>query len=166
MAYLSVFRTDFGATVNRWISERGEVLAMIRYSHCGGSKSFEFFDDAERFRSRMEELEPRTCVIVFGERQLSLRGRIDDEFIRQALDHVVDGTDFLIAGLELYTYGDLFSYYPYRDGVSHDELKEGLVDYYGEEVAVGPYPPWLHDTDEVIEGVIPNADGYISEGAY
>lgn len=138
---------------------------MIRYSHAAGAKDFEFFDSAEAFRSRLQRLSPRTCVTVFGGSQLPLRGRVDECFIQRGVALVPDGAEFLVVGLELVQYGQV-SWYPHSAGVTHVELQEALRDLYGKRAAIGPYPPWQQDCEDVTSAVIPNADGSVTTGVY
>jgi hypothetical protein len=130
MGYQSSDNDVFQAQVARWITEHLEVLAMIRFSCMGGAKSFEFFDNFKSFKSRLKQLPPRICVIVFALPQLPLRGRVDDDFIKQALSLVPNGTEFLIAGLELVVCGKA-AWYEDSAGETHDELRESLQDMLG-----------------------------------
>lgn len=165
MSYVSTDNPAFQATAARWIAERHEVLVMIRYSHAAGSKDFEFFDSAEAFLDRLRGLPPRTCVIVFGTSRLPLRGRVDDDFLRRAMELVGDGAEYLAVGLEPMIYGRC-SWYRQAAGVSHRDLIEHLRDRYGELIAFGPHPPWLEDGEEVISAVAPNADNSVTVGVY
>ena len=165
MGYQSTNDPAFQAKTARWIAERHEVLALIRYSHAAGSKDFEFFDSVEAFAARLRELPPRTCVTVFGERQLPLRGRVNDDLIRQALALVPDGTEFAIVGLERVRYGE-YAWYPHTTGETSVELGQELREKREELVAVGPYPPWLEDGENVVSAVVPNPDGSVTTGVY
>ena len=53
-----------------------------------------------------------------------------------------------------------------RAGETHEELVEDLQDYRGRQVAIGLYPPWLYDTDDVIEAISPDNDGTVERGIY
>lgn len=165
MAYESINNSIFQSTVARWISENHEVLAMIRFHAAGGAKSFEFFKSFDVFRSRLEELLPRTCVIVFRDQQLSLRGRVDDEFISRALTSISNQIEYLLVGLELTTIGKQ-SWYHESSGETHDELREALEDQLGCLVAVGPYPPFYEDNESVTSAVVPDPDGSVHTGVY
>jgi len=165
MEYPSSADPTFLDRVAGWIAVRGEILALIRYSHAAGAKDFEFFDTADDFRNRLRGLSPRDCVTVFGRQQLPLRGRVDEDFIRRAVALVPDGAEFLVVGLEPVRYGEA-SWFPKSAGETHEELRESLRDLHGELVAVGPYPPWLEDGEEVTSAVIPNPDGSVTTGVY
>jgi hypothetical protein len=51
-------------------------------------------------------------------------------------------------------------------GESHDELKAALEDVRGKHVAVGIYPPWREESDEVISGIVPDETGEVRPGVY
>ena len=90
---------EFLRAVNDWVHSQPEVLVLIRYSRAAGEKSFEFFTSFERLRKRLEELKPETSVTVVRERQLPLRGCVDDEFIRKCLNSVQAGSECLLRNL-------------------------------------------------------------------
>jgi hypothetical protein len=165
MGYLATSDPDFLGRTCRWIAEQHDVLVLIRYSHAGGSKDFEFFDSTERFIDRLRGLPPRTCVTVFGKRQLPLRGLIDESFITTALRVLTNGAEYLVVGLDPARYGN-FGWFTHRAGETHEELREDLLDLEGRNVAVGTYPPWLEDGQDVISAVVPDPDGSITTGVY
>jgi len=162
MAYDSTESACFQETVERWINQRGEVSALIRYSHCAGARSFEFFATLDAFREMLRSQAPRTCITVFAERQLPLRGVVNDEFIHQAQLLIPDGTEFLLAGLDR----NRFGWYAFHSDEKHSELLEILKAYCGERVALGPYPPWLVDSETVVSAVVPYPDGRVECGVY
>jgi hypothetical protein len=165
MGYQSTDHPGFQGTAARWLAEHSEILAMIRYSRAGGAKSFEFFQSVDSFRNRINALSPATCVILFRDRQLPLRGRVDDDFISRACAVVPDGGEFLIVGLERVVYG-VAEWFPDAAGETHAELREALQEMRGQAVAVGMYPPWLEDNDSVVSAVVPNPDGSVETGVY
>ena len=136
---------------------------MIRFSRRGGVKSFEFFDSFDSFKERLTELPPRTCVIVFAERQLPIRGVVDDELIGRALECIANGSEYLIAGLSKETCGKA-SWFPDCVGSSHNELSEDLNDMRGKSIALGNYPQWQVDGDEVVSALVPDLDGSLHAG--
>src|SRR5687768_11921854 len=127
MSYLSTEDSTFRLRVEGWLERRGEVAALIRYSRAAGSKSFEFFYAREAFSDRLRQLPGSTCVTVFREPQLPLRGRVDEEFLRAALAHIPDGVEYLIAGLEEVSDGK-YSWLHFLSGENHAELSEHLRD--------------------------------------
>jgi hypothetical protein len=166
MAHLSTRDAIFQRTVETWLGERGEVSALIQYSAAAGNKGFEFFTSMPSFSSRMAELAPRTCVTVFGDQQLPVRGFIDDTFISALLAHVPDGAEYLVAGLEIKHYGKC-SWPDFSSGEGREELRAYLADHRGDLVAAGVYPPWEAGLDEcVIWAIAPDPDGSVVAGSY
>jgi hypothetical protein len=45
-------------------------------------------------------------------------------------------------------------------------LREELEGSRGVAVAVGLYPPWLEDTEDVISAVVPDEHGAVKSGVY
>jgi len=152
---------EFLRTVNEWLFSRPEVLMLVRYSRAAGDKSFEFFTSFERLRGRLEELTPETSVTVFRERQLPLRGCVDDEFIGKCLNSVQAGLEFLVVETAPRTAGNE-SWFHHEAGESHEELREVLDGLRGQPVAVGEYPPWLERSLNVISAYVPEEDGSVS----
>jgi hypothetical protein len=165
MGYLAAADPMFLKRVNAWIAGRGEVLALIRYSHAAGAKDFEFFRSADAFHARLGRLSPRACVTVFGQPQLRLRGRVDEGLIQKAMMLVPNGVEFLVVGLEPVRYGAA-SWHTHTAGQTHAELRDDLLQLHGEFVAVGPYPPWLEDGEDVASALIPDPDGSVAIGVY
>jgi len=165
MANRSTEEPEFGAVVEEWLSQGSEVSALIRYSRSAGSKDFEFFHSANAFWERVRKLPPLTSIIVFRKPQLPLRGVVDDEFVKAALASVPEGAEYLIAGLDQVSNGR-YSFFRSLAGESHAELEDDLRGCLGERVAVGAYPPWLEDTQEVVSAIVPTEDGSIVGGVY
>jgi len=167
MGYASTSDPTFISTVQAWIESKKEVFALIRFHASAGAKSFEFFESMDAFKNRLDELQPRSCITVFRDRQLPSRGCVNEEFIQKASAAIPEGAEFLLVVLEKVTIGRA-SWFHDAAGVTHDELVEELRhDYcYGKQVAVGHYPPWLDDSDSVISAVVPNEDGSVTAGIY
>ncbi|MGL9621434.1 hypothetical protein QRQ56_25795 [Bradyrhizobium sp. U531] len=149
----------FLSALENWLRSRPEILVMIRYSGAAGRKEFEFFSSYESLARRLNQLPPSTSIIAFREPQLPLRGLADADFTSTCLSSLSDNSEFLVVE----TRG--------RDscwaaGETHSELRNELQDLTGRPVAVGPYPPWLIDSDEVISAVVPDEDGVVKRGLY
>jgi len=159
--------TDKGflRTVENWLHLQTEVLLLIRYSRAAGSKSFEFFTSFNHLRERLEALPPQTSVTVFRERQLPLRGCVDDELIGKCLNSVQDGSEFLVVETVLTTAGNQ-SWFHHAAGESLEELRDALEGLRGKSVAVGEYPPWLEESLNVISAYVPKQDGRVTAGVY
>src|SRR6185369_13053558 len=100
MAYPSVFSPDFQAALKHSFDEQGEVLALFRFSHAAGSRDYEFFPCYATLQERIARLPQRTCVTIWGQPQLPLRGRADASLLEQARRHLPEGKEWLLLGLE------------------------------------------------------------------
>jgi hypothetical protein len=163
--YQSTTDPQFLATLESWFSDQADILVLIRRSHAAGSKDFEFYRSFQELANRIRELPARTCVTCFRQRQLPLRGIVDDQFIETCLASIPDGLEYLLVETVKRTYGRQ-SWFHDSAGESHAELRGDLDDARGMPVAVGPYPDWLEDTDDVISAVVQNADGIVQAGVY
>jgi hypothetical protein len=159
---LSTDDSEFRARVDSWLSERGEILVLFRYTRAAGGKDFFFFKSSAAFREALGKASPGTSVITFRQRQLPLRGVVDDDLIRAAQKLLAHDAEFLIIDLE--PQEDEWS--THAAGVGHLELQECLTELKGHRVAVGSYPPWLDDSEEVVEAIVPGRDGQVRRGIY
>jgi hypothetical protein len=91
---------DFLMRAERRNRERGEILALFRYSGAAGSKDFFLFDSSETFLTAVRRAPSQTSVIAFRQRQLPIRGSVDDDLIRAAREQIADDGEFLILDLE------------------------------------------------------------------
>jgi hypothetical protein len=144
-----------------WISERGEILALVQYSRAAGSKDFFILRSMESLRDKLGGWGPQACVTLFREPQLPLRGTADDAFVAEALRLIPDGAEYLCLSLEPEEDGSSRS----RAGTSRRELGEDLEEWRGRSVAVGLYPPWLDD-DGVVVAYTPDENGVVTPGVY
>jgi len=165
VSYRSSTDQTFLATLELWIREQSEILVLIRYSHAAGSKDFELFTSFEALADRMRRLPPQTCVIAFRQRQLPIRGVLDEELITKCLSGIPDGSEFLILETVRKNYGRA-GWFHHVAGESHPELREELAELKGSPVAVGPYPLWLNDSEDVISAVVPDEHGAVKSGVY
>ncbi len=165
MSYSSTDAPWFADALQSWFLTQREILLLIRYSHAAGSKDFELFTTLQATANRIHGLPPRTCVTAFKQPQLPIRGIVDDDFIAMCLARIPDGVEYLLVELTQRDYGRE-SWFHHGSGESHAELLEELEDSRGVAVALGPYPPWLADTDEVISAVVPDERGFVSCGVY
>jgi hypothetical protein len=156
---------EFLRTLEEWLRGQSEVLMLIRYSRAAGHKSFEYFTAFDRLRERLGELKPETSVIAFRQRQLPLRGLVDEGFIGRCLNSIRDGSEFLVVETVPSTTGPARWFHD-EAGESLDELRETLEGLRGKRVAVGEYPPWLEDSLDVISAYVPDQDGNVRAGVY
>jgi hypothetical protein len=162
---ISSFDESFLKTLERWLGDQAEILVLIRYSHAGGSKSFEFFSSFAVLSGRLRQLPPRTSVTAFRKPQLPLRGIVDDQFIARCLNRIPESSEFLVVETAHRTAGKA-SWTHESAGVSHTELRDALEDSRDRSVAVGPYPPWLEESHDVVSAIVPDEDGVLHTGVY
>ena len=154
----------FLGTLERWFRSQAEMLIMIRRSHAAGLKDFEFFTSFQTLSDRIRELQPLTSVIAFKGSQLPLRGVVDDSFIARCLREIPDGFEFLL--VETVAQIDDPEWFRSEWGDSHADLRDALESSRGMPVAIGPYPPWLEDSDVVVSAVVPDERGHTNSGVY
>lgn len=155
----------FLKTVESWLASGLEVLILIRYSRAAGDKSFEFYTSFAALQERLSQLPAEACITVFRNRQLPLRGFVDNEFIRACLSTLPDGSEFAVVET-IRTKAGLDTRFDFAAGTSHEELREALDGRRGKSVAVGEYPPWLEDSSDVISAYVPGQDGQLQRGVY
>jgi hypothetical protein len=165
MGYRPTTDPEFLGTLELWLRGQPEVLTLIRYSGAAGAKDFEFFSSFQSLADRIRELPPLACITAFRQPQLSLRSFVDDDFITRCLSIIPEGSEYLVVESTKRVCGDL-SWFQYRAGESHTELREDLEDSRGVPVAVGRYPPWYGDTDDVVSAVVPDEHGEVNSGIY
>jgi hypothetical protein len=165
MGYASATDSKFLGTLGSWLRSLPEILVLIRYSHAAGNKDFEFFSSFEALWNRIRQLPPSTSIIAFRQPQLPLRGLVDEAFVASCLSSVPDGSEFLVLETVRRAYREM-SWFHWVGGETHAELREALEDARGAPVAVGPYPPWLADTDDVVSAIVPDENGIVRVGVY
>ena len=165
MSERSTTDLSFERDAGELLTDVGEIGCVFRFSHSAGERSYEFFRDIESFRHRLRDLPPSTSVILFRDRQLALRGVVDDAFVAKAKQSVA-GRHWTIARTSPITMGSQ-SWFHNTDGDALEELEEELRDTYcwGQPVAVGEEPSW-HDPRRTIEALVPGPDGTVKRGVY
>jgi hypothetical protein len=162
---MSAADQKFLGALETWLRVRPEILVLFRYPAAAGDKDFEFFSSFETLSSRIRQLSPGTSVIAFRDPQLTLRGIVDDGFVANCLSAIPDGAEFLVLEIAWRSVGKV-RWSHWLAGETHAELCEALEDSRGISVAVGPYPPWLAETDDVIGAVVPDEHGTLKVGPY
>jgi hypothetical protein len=155
----------FLGTLESWLGGLPEILVLFRYSRAAGGKDFEFFSSFGALSSRIRQLPPSTLIHAFRQPQLPLRGVVDEGFIATCLSSVPEGPEFLVVETTRRVYGKR-SWFHSESGETHGELREALEESRGVPVAVGPYPPWLSDTDDVASAIMPDENGLVKLGVY
>lgn len=152
------FTPEYLSTVSRWIEAAGEVLVVMRYLGMAGAKDFAFIRTPDEFQSLVAKLPSGTDTIVFRKPQLPLRGLVDDRLIETARELFPDGVESLLVHRVPETPEDLR-----LEGSMYGEtaeLIERLQDLNGQEIALGPVPPFLeNDNDDMISASKDGIDG-------
>ena len=165
MTYMSTTDKRFLATLQDWLRSQREVLLLIRYHAAAGNKDFEFFSSFHALTERLNWLPIRTSVVAFKQPQLPFRGIVDDDYIAKSLSSIPSGSEYLVVETKLSAY-DKSSVSRWSAGESHSDLRRDLEERRGDSVAVGVYPPWLEDTENVISAYVPDEDGVVRPGGY
>jgi hypothetical protein len=165
MRHASATDPKFLGTLESWLHSLPEILVLIRYSAAAGAKDFEIFSSLEALSNRIGPLPPRTSIVAFRQPQLPLRGVVDEGFVASCLSRVPDGSEFLVLETARRAHGEK-SWSHWIAGETHAELREVLEASRGVTVAVGPYPSWLADSDDVISAVVPDENGLVRGGIY
>jgi hypothetical protein len=144
--------------VAAWISETGEVLVILRYLRAAGAKAFALCRMRHEFESLVKAAPRGTDIEVFRDRQLSLRGVVDDGFIESAVQMIPEGHEYLLVtteaqpGSRISRFGDI--------GASHVELRASLAGLMGSEVAFGACPDFCGpDGEGLISAAKDGIDG-------
>jgi hypothetical protein len=165
MSHASATDPRFLGTLESWLNSLPEILVLIRYSAAAGNKDFGLFSSFGVLSGRIRQLPPSTSIVAFRQPQLPLRGLVDEGFIASCLSFIPDGSEFLVLEATRRAYGER-SWVHWDAGESHAELREALEDSLGTPVAVGPYPPWLEDTGDVVSAIVPDVNGIVRVGVY
>ena len=130
---------QFLKVLGDWLDSQSEIMILVRYSRAGGNKSFEFFTSFAALSKRLAQLKAETSVTAFRERQLPLRGYVDEEFIPKCLSAIPARSEFLVVETDprMATQQWLFHH---EAGESTDELRQVLEGLRGRLVAVGGIP--------------------------
>ncbi len=132
------------------------MLVILRYLRLAGVKGFALCHTAVEFESLIESLPVGTDIEVFRDRQLPLRGRVDQEFIASTLGAIANDQEYLVITKATRPDSRISDWG--RTGCSHDDLREDLAEVMGREVAVGLCP---HYSVPDHEGLVSAAKGGI-----
>lgn len=157
--------SEFIDTLREWFASEAEISLLYRFRNAAGSKAFELFSSLNALARKLERLPVGTSVTAFRERQLLLRGVVDDRFITEALRTIADRKEYMLIKLPGLAAREN-DWMDIRAGETHAELREDLDDARGSRVALGLYPPWLEESPNVIHGYVPDRDGIVRSGAY
>jgi hypothetical protein len=163
---LSVRSPEFEKRISEWLRDNPELLVLNRLSRAAGRKDWYLIRHASDLSAVMDRARPSDCLTVFFKPQLSFRGRARDEAIW------IDALGVLGEAEEA-VFGEIIESDPQLHdafvAVSGDEewIEEWLMERPNALIVFGAYPPFLDpDPGIAVDGIIPNADGSITEGVY
>ena len=157
---ISVSDRRFRSTVERWIGDNGEVFVLISHSKNAGARDYQLCIELKEFDELVMKLKPEDNVIVFRERQVPLRGRVNEEFKRKAMNIIPEGSDYLVVLLSWCIGIRYFS------GDSPKELEDDLNGLIDQQVMLGLYPPSWEISQNILCAYVPHADGTVTRGLY
>jgi hypothetical protein len=166
---LSTRDDRFWEVADAWLLQGGEILVMLRYSRAAGSRDWYFARDSEWLRSLIGPLPAETSVILFRQSHLPLRGTAGKELAESAEALLPDGVEFLVVQLEPHRHHSpthSMEWTVSQAGESHAELREAIDDLSGHAVAIGQHPPFWQDNEDILEAIVPFADGSVKRGIY
>ena len=131
----------FLATVASWIAETKEVMVLFRFLAAAGRIEYGLYASAADFCAACEKAPIGTDIIAFRDSTLTLRGVVDDEFVRRAQEMIPADDDYLLIELEPHEYSTVALRGAFDKG--HASLLCELVELKGRHVAVGICPDWL-----------------------
>jgi hypothetical protein len=134
--------------VRQWIESAGEVFVVLRYLCAGGMKEYAIIRSYAEFLELIRLCPEGTDIVVFRDRQLPVRGVVDDEFIGECQRLFADGMEYLIVYLSCGAPGE--AVHPGSMGESHVDLIKHLDDARGDSVAVGPCPRFVDADNEAM----------------
>lgn len=156
----------FLASVRACLVESGEVLALVLYHAEPGERRFRLLTTFEGFEAFVATLRPRACLMVFKNRQLPIRGCVDDHFIAHVLESISDGAAWLAVPLAPTLIAGEVEFFQHANGTRAAALLSELLARHGKDLAVGPDPHPLERGDDVVSGIVPHTDGRVLIGIY
>ncbi len=137
------------------------MLVEVCYPYAAGSKDFCLIHSLDELRELLSTLPARSLVNVYRQYDLPLRGAVDEELIQAALRLLPSDTAYLIV------YQNPRGYSPsYASDVGHAELETELRRGIGQQIAIGPDPPWGEHYSNILCAVIPDAGSSVQMGIY
>jgi hypothetical protein len=144
--------------VGGWLERSEDLLVAFTAAGGGGSTSYFFCQSADEIKRIVSEAPKGARLVAYERHSLTLRGTVDDAFIKSARDRIPQGRSFLLVSLMP---ADHFFGLQADKGDSHEELEEYLEELRGVSVAVGLDP----DEESGADGyVLAYKDGLV--GAY
>jgi hypothetical protein len=120
-------------TLNDWFRASGELFVELYKPHSGGSGFFYVLNTYAQYEHLMVNAKPGSISFILRDKQLPIRGIVDDGLIENALKQIPDGEYYAV--IEPCVYPNSFVYL--GDGNTHSELKNDLEKLRGVEVWAG-----------------------------
>ncbi|MCU0239775.1 MAG: hypothetical protein MUC29_10060 [Pyrinomonadaceae bacterium] len=143
MKYLQFFSLYDLATLNNWLEQTGELFVDIYQPHSGGgSLDYLVSSVAELKQLIQNQTSAEIEITILREKQFSLVGIADHEFLETALNLVKDGEWYEIISQKK----DFPS--PINclgSGDNHSELREDFSKLWGQEIRFGHIPLEIYD---------------------
>jgi hypothetical protein len=125
------------ATVlNEWLRRSPELFVELHVPRSAGEGFFYILNSYAHYDDLMTKAKPGSVFLILRDRQLPVRGVVDDNLISQALEGIADGEYYTIT--EPCAYPDSLSHLDV--GNTHAELQTALEAFRGTEVWVGHEP--------------------------
>jgi len=136
MGLLSIHDHFVQQKLVKWFEQSDELFVHIHYPH-GGTSGFDYFvSSIPSFEDLVNNARPGAVFFVLRERQFLMRGNVDDDFVRGALESVKDGDWYRIVQGEFYPSQLVY----FGSGDTHQNLRHDLNECHGMDVYVGPEP--------------------------
>lgn len=162
--YRATTDAGFLADVRDWVSASGDLLVLTLHHAEPGDRGLRLLTTFEAFEAFVAGLRPRTGLLVFRDRQLPIRGCVDDEFTSRVLGSIPDGAAWLVVPLMPTLVAGDFQLFHHGEGTTAEELRSELLGRRGKDVAVGLDPQ--KSGAAVASAVVPDTDGRTLLGIY
>ena len=121
-------------TLKDWFRASGELFVELYKPKGGGSGDFYVLNSYSQYEDLMANAKPGSISFVLRDRQLPIRGVVDDGLIAEALAQIPEGEYYII--IEPCVYPNSFVHLS-DGGRTHEELENDLEKLRGVEVWAG-----------------------------
>ena len=120
-------------------------MVIMRYLGGGGSKDFALIQSKDEFENLVQICPEGTDIIVFRDKQLPVRGIVNDKLIDQARQTIPETSEYLFMLRTPDKPDDpiCFGEFDYRSAMEQD-----IREWIGHEVAVGVCPHFIGPDNE------------------
>ena len=149
-----------------WLWDNPELLVLNRLSRAAGRKDWYLIRHVSDLSTVVDRARPSDCLTVFSKPQLRFRGRAGDEAIWTDALGLLTEADETVFGEIVGSDPQLHDAFAAVPG-DEEWIEEWLTERPNALVAFGAYPPFLDpDPAIAVDGIIPNADGSVTDGVY